>query len=68
MVGLYASSGVGNYVYTKGRILKNFEAAGRIDWKSKKKVYASEDVLFLPLKTGGGQKRSTRRPTQMCYV
>ena len=45
---------MGNYVYTKSRIWKNFEAAGRIDWKSKKKDYASTDVLCvgLPLKTG----------------
>ena len=41
--------------------LKNFKAKGRTDWKSKKKVYMSADVLFSPLKIKEEQKkRSTR--------
>ena len=40
------------------RILKNFEAEGRIDSKNKKQqVHASADVLFLPQKIGEEQKK-----------
>ena len=52
-------------LYTRGRQycsyegphLKNFEAEGCTDWKSKKKVYMSTDVLFPSLKIREEKKK-----------
>ena len=42
---LWSNSGVGK-LFTRRATWKNFEAEGRTDWKSKKKVNTSSDVLF----------------------
>ena len=59
---------MGNYVHTKGRIWKNFEAEGRIDWKSKKKAYTSAYILFLLLKIGEKQKKKVYTAADVLFL
>ena len=51
----FYTPGVGQYYSNEGLHLKNFEAKGRTDRKSK--VYTIADVLFSPLKIGEEQKK-----------
>ena len=47
----------GQYYSHEGPHFKKFEAEGRTDWKSKKKVYMSTNGLFSPPKIGEEQKK-----------